>query len=326
MKRALISTLFASLAMAACGGESGNILPGDRQPPPPGAGITTDNATTVVASAWDASNRTASLTGLLTNTGFVASEQNISGGAQLSEPSKSIVEITMQVPIAPPPENCAVSGSVTITGEIADPITPTLTPNDVLRVVVENCDDGLGEVSNGVIDYVVDAFSGDLAGGTYVLTMTMQIDNFSVTSASGTTTADGDATVTLDTSAPNQVFAAVAGLSMTIDTNSSSETLTNYQSTQTLDFTLNPAEYTFSSLGTLDSTQLTGVVDYTTPVTFEGLGAEFPNSGELLVSGANSSARLVALDNTNVRIDVDSNGDGTVDDMISTTWAALCGS
>jgi hypothetical protein len=34
---------------------------------------------------------------------------------------------------------------------------------------------------------------------------------------------------------------------------------------------------------------------------------------------------LIAVDNVSVRIEIDSNGDGTVDDTINTTWAELGG-
>jgi hypothetical protein len=81
-----------------------------------------------------------------------------------------------------------------------------------------------------------------------------------------------------------------------------------------------------SASGTLDSTQLAGVVQYSTPVTFAGEGFDYPSSGALLVEGENSSARLTAIDNVNVTIEVDSNGDGVIDDTINTTWADLTSS
>lgn len=323
MKRLLAPVLLGSAALAACSGGDGGILPGDRQPPPAGAAITTANAPTVVGTTWNAANRSASLTGLLTSTGFVASEQDVASSETAAAPSKLIDEYIAHVPFSQGPDDCVVSGTVTVTGDIADPITPTLTAGDVLQVILDNCDDGVGEVVNGTLDYVVDAFSGDLGGGMYVLTMSVVVTDYSVTSASGTITAAGDATVTLDTSAANMIFASVTGSSMTSTTPAATETLSNYQSAQSVDLNVDPSEFTFSSLGTIDSSELVGVVSYTTPVTFMGFGVEFPSSGELLINGTNSSARLIAVDNTNVRIEIDSDGDGTVDDSIDTTWAAL---
>ena len=60
-------------------------------------------------------------------------------------------------------------------------------------------------------------------------------------------------------------------------------------------------------------------------MTFSGFDNGYPQTGELLVTGASSSARLIALDAVNVRVEIDSDGDGTVDDVIDTTWAELTG-
>jgi hypothetical protein len=73
--------------------------------------------------------------------------------------------------------------------------------------------------------------------------------------------------------------------------------------------------------GTVDSTDLGGIIDYSTPVTFQGAGDGYPFAGELLIVGANNaSIRLVALDDTNVRLDTDIDGDGEVDESETTTW------
>jgi hypothetical protein len=77
-------------------------------------------------------------------------------------------------------------------------------------------------------------------------------------------------------------------------------------------------------MGTIESDDLDGAVNYDTPVPFAGFGDEFPGSGELLVTGAdNATLRLVALENGNVRIDADYDGDGTIDEVINMSWAEL---
>jgi hypothetical protein len=80
--------------------------------------------------------------------------------------------------------------------------------------------------------------------------------------------------------------------------------------------------------GTLDSSQLTGAITYSTPVTLEGEDANYPNAGEFLIAGDGSSARLIAQANAiDVVIEIYSNttGTGTPDDVIMTTWAELAG-
>ena len=50
---------------------------------------------------------------------------------------------------------------------------------------------------------------------------------------------------------------------------------------------------------------------------------ELPCNVKLLIEGEESSARLIAIDDVNVRIEIDINGDGTTDEAIDTTWVAL---
>jgi hypothetical protein len=74
------------------------------------------------------------------------------------------------------------------------------------------------------------------------------------------------------------------------------------------------------SSGTLDSSVLAGVINYSTPVTFQGFDFDYPSSGEFLVTSGTSSLRLIALDSVNVRIEI--NNDGVIE-IIDTTWAAF---
>jgi hypothetical protein len=138
-----------------------------------------------------------------------------------------------------------------------------------------------------------------------------------------TSTNNGDATVSLDYTQSPFLEAGVSGSSMTIDSNSSSETLSNYASRQTIDAGVQELPYTMTAFGTLDTTELDGIVQYSTPVTFTGEGFDYPSSGSMLVEGEDSSARLTAVDNVDVTIEVDANGDGVIDDTINTTWADL---
>lgn len=77
-------------------------------------------------------------------------------------------------------------------------------------------------------------------------------------------------------------------------------------------------------MGTLDSSQLGGVVEYSMPVVFQGFDSDYPSSGQLLVTGAGgATVRLIAVDNVNVRIEIDADGVAPVDETIGTTWVAF---
>ena len=47
-------------------------------------------------------------------------------------------------------------------------------------------------------------------------------------------------------------------------------------------------------------------------------------TGELLVTGANNATlRLIAIDDVNIQIEADYNGDGIIDEIMNTTWGEL---
>lgn len=324
MARSSSAVILISLTLAACGGGSDgtSITPGN--PNPTGVAITSGNAQPVAAASWRSANQSSEFAGLVGNSGVVANDPgniNKSGADSLAA---NIARVAVQsVPFGPIALPCAVSGSLTVSGDLADPLAQNLTAGDVINADADNCDDGLGEVLDGLLEMTIDAFTGQLLLASYDMTATMTATNLQATTASDVETLNGVVTVSLNTLQAPFVSASVSGPSMTTDTNAGSDTLTNFESTQTVDAGLQPAPYTLNSSGTLDSSELTDVVSYTTPVTFLGDDVDYPHTGELLVNGLNSSARLIALDNVNVRIEIDTNGDNVVDEVIDTTWAEL---
>ena len=78
----------------------------------------------------------------------------------------------------------------------------------------------------------------------------------------------------------------------------------------------------------MSGTDISGTFSYQSVVPDEFLSdtdsATGPYTGELLVTAAdNSSMRMVAVDEFNVRLDLDFNGDGVIDQSIPTTYATL---
>lgn len=322
MKRLSIPLLFASFALAACSdGDYGGIVPAPA-PPPAGFAITSANALAVSQASWAAANQSADLVDLFGSSGGLVA--SVPGNLNKVRGIASAPGSTGQsVPIPRTTFDCLAGGTVTISGDIADLITPTLSPGDFIDSDYSDCDEGAGEVVNGMVRMTVDAFVGDLVQGLYDLTATFVLTNLQVTTAADVITSNGTVTVALDTTMLPAVAASISGSSLTTDSNTSSETLSNFQTVQTVDAGLQPAPYTLDSSGTLDSSDLPGVVSYSTPVSFQGFDFDFPSSGEFLVRAENSSVRLVAVDNVNVRIEIDSDGDDVVDESIDTTWAAL---
>ncbi len=328
MKRTLIFILTSLLVVGGCGDAGFYSGDGDNDGgvvPNTGAGITSANAVTVLKVSYEAAQSSASLGDLSGETGIIAAGPNnvAKAGGHLFASAVSTVT-TSQVPLPDLISECVGGGTVTNSADIADLVTFTLSPGDVFAVVFDMCNDGLGTVTDGRLDYVIDAFNGDFLGGSYDLTMTLTLGNFQVATAADVLTSNGDATVTLNTANAPAVSVSVSGISLTVDANASSEIQTNYSSAQTLDAGISPSPYTMTTSGTLDSTQLSGVVSYSTPEIFMGFDSDYPSSGQFLVTGSSSSARLTA-EGVNVLIEIDVDGDGIYEEMINTTWAELVG-
>ncbi|MDH5619036.1 MAG: hypothetical protein OEZ11_10375 [Gammaproteobacteria bacterium] len=324
MNPARLSLLCISVLIAACG--SGSDRLGNR-PSTTTFAITPANAATATRVAWEAALASADFGNV--GSGMVISTSSPGDfskpGLATSLAGKLINPVQMD-PLGPVVRSCFVRGIVTTTGDVADVTLATLSTGDTFRDVYEFCDDGFGEVIDGTVDVAVREFTGDLDTGLYMLSLDVVLTDLQVATGTDTVVSNGDTTVTLDSMQSPFLRAGASGTSMTVDSNASSETLSDFTTSQTIDAGVQTLPFTLAAAGTLDSTQLAGVVRYSTPVTFAGEGFDFPSSGTFLVMGENSSARLTAVDNINVMIEIDGNGDGVVDATINTTWAALAAS
>ena len=319
MTRVHIGLLATALITSACGG-SGSSTFGGTEPVSDSFGIDSSNGVAAARQSYGAVLASGGVADIGGAAGL--SSATIDGSAiarQAATPEDLALDIVSLIPFGPDVEPClGGTGTVTLSGNIEVP--GTLTPGDVFLVEYDLCDEGQGEIIDGNIELTVRDFSGDLFLGTYLLSMDAVIDTLSIATGTDTLTADGDATITLDTLETPFIETSVSGSSITQTSNAGTETLTGYSSSQTLDGNQEPAEYTMDASGTLDSSRLPGTVTYSTEATFRGFVPAYPREGTLLVRGDNSSARLVVLDDANVRIEIDGNGDGNADNTIDLTW------
>lgn len=314
----LVALFSIATLVTACGGSS-NPAPGNPPPPPASLVIDATTAKPAARAGYDATQRSVDAGSQLGSTGFVAAAP----GSVNSDVGRDVVgklqSALQKVPFGPEVTDCAVTGTVTLSGDIASPLG--LTAGDRINVESANCDDGLGQVTNGRIEFTVSAFSGDLLQGLFQITMDVVLINMQLTTANDMITSNGDTSVTLDTTGNPLLSTTISGNSINTTTSTRSDTLSNFSTLQTVDVSVMPEPYTLTASGTVDSSELDGVFVYTTPVTFQGVGSNNPFAGELLITGANgSTVRLIALDDANVRIETDDNGDGTVDSTEDTTW------
>ena len=328
MKRTFFVPIATFFLISACGGGGGST---PVVSPDPSLEITSNNAMQVAMIAYEAALESQQLGDAGGGGFFIGNAQGIVSkiDGNLATSAKT-GNSGSQVPIPEETIPCAVSGSTTISGEIADPFTPTLTAGDYFQVRYNACNDGLGEVTNGIVRTDIDAFGGDFLSELFTMTMTLTLNSFQVsifenqsTTPTDVLTSNGGATITVDTMNLPFVSSSINGGSLVVDTNASSESLTNFASAFTVDGNFLPSPYTTTASGTLDSTQLAGVIRYSNSLMFEGLGSDYPGSGEFLVEGLGSSLLLIADNNVDVRIQIDLGADGTIDETINTTWTAL---
>lgn len=325
MFRAFLVTLSSIFLMSACGGGSSYSPAPPASPPPPpgdptGLVVTTANAKPAARVAYGSTLQSMETGGLVGDSGIAGSSN---GGFQKpggqSGPSGALSRILQKIPLGPDTYPCGVSGTQTISGELASLFG--LTTGDTINVDAVDCDDGLGEVINGRMEMTVVTYTSDPVLGLLLLEMDVMLIDFEVVTATDTILSNGDSLVSMDMTGNPLIAVGIGGNSMTVTSNAGTDVMTNFDTSQTVDASVQPEPYTLSSFGTVDSSQLTGIISFTTPVTFQGAGAGYPFAGELLITGADGGTiRLIALDATNVRIETDTNGDGTVDDTEDTTW------
>lgn len=321
MRNLPLSIIAISLLFSGCGG-SDDSFTGET---PAGSSFPINGSNGIAATrlAWEAAVASGGLADLGAAAGLTGSAGNGPAIAERASRKEALLfDVVSMIPFGPEEFPCdGGTGTVAVSGDLAVP--GTLTPGDTFLIVYEQCDEGFGEVIDGAIGLTVRDFAGDAFLGLYLLGMDASIDALSITTASDTIVGNGDAGINLDTTETPFIEATVSGTVLTQDSLSSVETLRNYSSAQSFDGNLSPAVYSLEASGTLESSQLPGDLTYFTETTFVGNEGEYPNAGVLLVRGDNSSARLIAIDATNLRIEIDSNGDGVTDETIDLTWAEL---
>ena len=328
----LTSTLIvASLSVfgiASCGG--GGDGSNNSTPPPAVILATVDsaNAAKVTKVATGAALETSEIGGMTDLTGLTASAP---GGVSKTGPLAAATSQAQgmlrnytfsSVPIPPQTQLCAVSGSMTISGDLAD--LNTFTAGDEINIDSDMCDDGSGTVIDGLLEMTIASFEGDINTGELLFGVDLVVTDFMVTESGETTTANGDIGTTIDTRTPPISEGSVFGDIFSVAGMGKTETISSFSTIYTEDASTFPINWTNNSMGTVDSSGFTGAVTYEALVTFEGSGENYPHTGQLLVTGANNATLLVrVIDDTRVEIDADYDGINGVDETIMMTWAEL---
>ena len=224
--------------------------------------------------------------------------------------------------VGPITEPCDVSGTITLSGNLADP--STLSSGDRITASLDQCQDNDPFLLDGGLELLVRDSQGDFLTDAYLLTLDLTFTNLNITDGTDNYTADGDCTLTLDSLDFPLSRSRIAGRLLELRSSQEAYSLSNFDHSLDVDATVPPGTYVAEARGALASDILGGRVDYATVTGVQAVGDSDPDAGEILVTGADSTTvSIVIVDNSSVRLDIDVDGNGSVDATQNTTWSAL---
>lgn len=251
---------------------------------------------------------------LLSGTSARPSAHSMSQGAARVQP---------QTAFGPETQDCTVSGSIRISGNLADP--NTVSPGDSLIVTLTDCDDGDGFVLDGTMTLRVTNFSGDAMSGAFLLVADTTFTNLTVVSDTESGTLNGMASLTFDSTDVSEEITRLVADSLRFTSGGEVFQLNDYDVTGVTLFDTN--QYTLDVSGFLqDSAAFTGMVRLDTVTAFSGAAGDFPSAGYLIITGADASeVDVESLDPVQARLHLDADGDGVAEEVIDVDWTVLAG-
>jgi hypothetical protein len=224
-------------------------------------------------------------------------------------------------------ETCGVSGSVATTIDDRDD-NGTLSSGDAIVVGFAQCSEGAGDLLNGTVSLTIASFSANspsaasFSGG-------MSFDN--VTSRLGSTSAVIFGTATVDVAFDDDTVALTitvgsAGLTESLTTPSFSDDIA-FGPGMRISF-LDSLSDGYASIwidGPLSARAIGGSVLVATVTQFIQTDTEaYTSTGQAVITGANGSRiRLTVIDVTQVRLDLDADGDGSYEATQTVPWTSL---
>lgn len=321
----IVAFLFAA-SMVACGGSSGSsYVPPPVQVVP--VEITVANAPLISSDTLNAAAFASEL-GNFSVVGVLGAESAPGLFSKLGklplEGVSKVINPVFEIPVGPITEDCLLSGTVTLSGNLADPLT--ITAGDTISMVLVYCDDGQGQVLNGAMDITITSFTGSLDTFLFDLGMSVSLTNLSMDDGGeyGAALVDGSYDLSVNTLSYPVTTTTVSGDLLSLVAAGRSLTMKDFDSETELDE--GTYAITVSAGGKVESDRFDGQATYTTVVPFVAAIDSNPYQGEMFILGAdNASIRVTVLDIETVRLEMDYDGDGAVDETRDVTWDEAIG-
>lgn len=333
----------ATVALGACGGSGNKPSANNPGTGAPAAGtITSANAVDVVGEASEAMMHTHMLAGVSSGLASCGTTGTCSGSTRImafegvqdalnqlvntsQDPAAQLA--VMQAPIRAlvnlPVSNCAEGG--TISGQLND-VNNDNVPNsgDTLTYTFNACTQR-GGTRQGTVTISNFNLNGmpNVPGSPWSFSGTVDLQNYSSTRNNRTTTTNGSLVVNWSSNGTMMDQGTVNISQLTMAHSGRTMTFSNVTMNMSMDNTLQETSMVMS--GQLNVSTI-GQMTIETPIAMKAkMGQMVPFSGSLTVrlSGSNVSVNTTTSPNVELRIDGDNNG--TVDDVVTSTWEQIHG-
>lgn len=333
--RTRLATLLTTAVMAACGGSSDDNA---AVQPDFAVVITKDNAGLLVSDSLHG-DRFESLLGRLPGqlildqslrANIFSALGNGAGALKSRGPEMQAVVLPNNEFCVEPDSGEPTSGWVTLSGEMAIPDDmDAYTAGDSLQLDFGHCGTAEGLVLDGSINFKIEEFNGSLANHLYAISMIVTLTDLTIDHGDihGPATVNGEYWFNLDSTSYPLKSSWVLGKSVTVEVGAATKAFPEYGNLTFVDFNLY-GEYDSSTGafsekvdGTMESHHCRGHFSYETVQAFEANATGNPYSGAMVVSGAaKSSIRVDVMDAGSVRVQIDYDGDGAVDETRELSW------
>jgi len=220
-------------------------------------------------------------------------------------------------------EPCGVSGSLTVSVDDRDG-NNALSSGDVISVSFAQCKDSATSSLNGAISITLTGTptATQISANANFQNVVVVEDGVTSTIAGNVTVAEND--TALDTVTTLNVGSG--GLTASTSSSGYNDSVSFASGFVILtDEATSGASTSVSLSGTMSAQSLGGSITISTPQALVQLSTDnYPSAGQVIVTGATGSAvRATVLDNTQVRVELDANGDGTYESTATVAWTTL---
>lgn len=178
---------------------------------------------------------------------------------------------------------------------------------------------------NGTLSFTAETVVGT-EGGPFTLNLSARFSGFTMQAAGVTASINGGFTHELSSTDGQNIVSVIHGDYFSAYAGNGSEAFSGSLKNFRLERQYNEStgSYLWDFDAMVSGSGLGGTVEYETTVPFTGTDPDYPDAGTLVVTGANGGvATVFAVDNVNVRIELDTDGVPPPEFTIDTTWAVI---